>query len=661
MRKKIALPLFLLILLLLVLVACSKREDEAPTPLPTVVPTAVIPTPEPPPTAQPESVPETAVSPINPTLIDWAPQVLYSSPAPGEEALLDGAITIRFDQPMNQASVESAFAIETEDGRDQVAGSFDWPREDTLVFTPTQLQRRQMYKVRIADTAVSANGIAFELPVELALETVGYLSVSQVIPADNTQGVQPDTAITVLFNRPVVPLVAAGQQDSLPQPLIIDPPVAGVGEWVSTSIYRFTPEETLDGATAYQVQVSPDLTDIIGAVLEREVSWRFTTEQPDVVSITPENGAESVPLDDEFVITFNMPMDRASVETAVSVRAQGEADVPDFEFGWSEGDRVLTLKPRDLLSLESSYQLSVAASARAANGSASLAQSAGSSFTTVRVPAVVDTVPANGRLADRWQRGFTIRFASPMDPATIEDRISISPEPTSSVRYYYNAFSYELSADFNLELNTRYLVTVPSSAADPYGNSIEDRYTFTFTTPGRQPIASFNLPGNIAQLSTAFETQVELIAVNISSANVDLYDVGLPVGLLTRPYDLREYRPATSPLRSWSGPLDLEQDVVDLLPFSLADGGTLPTGVYLLTVDAPETTEEVRYWQNQRQLLVVADTNIVVKEMFGEVHVWATDLRTGEPVAGRSLTLYDDQGVQVGTAVSDNNGFATFP
>ncbi|MCB0000865.1 MAG: hypothetical protein KDE56_34110, partial [Anaerolineales bacterium] len=102
-------------------------------------------------------------------------------------------------------------------------------------------------------------------------------------------------------------------------------------------------------------------------------------------------------------------------------------------------------------------------------------------------------------------------------------------------------------------------------------------------------------------------------------------------------------------------------DVVDLLPFSLADGGTLPTGVYLLTVDAPETTEEVRYWQNQRQLLVVADTNIVVKEMFGEVHVWATDLRTGDPAAGRSLTLYDDQGVQAGTAVSDNNGFATFP
>ncbi|MFQ5434779.1 MAG: Ig-like domain-containing protein, partial [Anaerolineae bacterium] len=667
MRKRIARIIILFIVLPLILVACGRGKEEDATPLPTIVPTAVIPegaataTTRPADSGSTATEPDDGIAAIDPALIDWPPQVVYSSPAPGEEVLLDGAITIRFDQPMDRSSVEMAFRIETGDGRSAVDGAFSWPRADTLLFTPSQLQRRQTYKISIGETAVAANGLPLELPVELALQTVGFLEVSQVIPANNSQEILPDSAITVFFNRPVVPLVATGQQSGLPDPLRFNPPVDGVGEWVSTSIYRFTPDAPLAGATTYQIQVDPDLADITGAVLERSVSWRFTTVQPEVISITPENGAESVPLDGEITITFNMPMDRGSAETAVSVRSLGEAPGPTFAYGWSAGDRVLMLKPQEPFALEAGYQIDVGTSARSANGSSSLAQSVSGSFRTVRFPAVIGTNPANGQLADQWQRGFTIRFASPMDPETIENRLAINPQPAGSVRYFYNAFSYELSVDFNLELNTRYVVSVPGSAADPYGNQIDERYTFTFTTPGRRPIASFNLPAGIAQLSTSFESQVELIAVNVSSVNVALYEVGLPVGLLNRPFDLQEYRPAAAPLRSWSGPLEAERDVVELLPFSLADGGTLATGVYLLTVDAPETSEEVRYWQNQRQLLVVADTNIVVKEMFGEVHVWVTDLRTGEPASGRSLTLYNEQGVQAGTAVSDNNGFATFP
>ncbi len=101
--------LLLLILLLAIVVAC--REEE---PLPTAVPPIALPTSTP--TATPFTTDlgtETAVATpvpvqIDPEDIDWAPQVLYSSPAPGEDVLLDGAITIRFDQPMNQQAVEAA-------------------------------------------------------------------------------------------------------------------------------------------------------------------------------------------------------------------------------------------------------------------------------------------------------------------------------------------------------------------------------------------------------------------------------------------------------------------------------------------------------------------------------------------------------------------------
>lgn len=665
MRKQFALLLTAIFLLSTLLGACRRGEEETATAVPTIAPTAALPeTAEPSPTALPAgpeadeptpAVPETAVDPDE---IDWPPQVVYSSPAPGESVLLDGAITIRFDQPMDQQSVESAFEIAAAGG-EKVDGRFSWPRADTLVFTPDQLERKQTYRLRIDEQATAANGLTLPLPVELDLETIGFLRVSQVVPAPGTDGVQTDSAITVIFNRPVVPLVSSGQQADLPQPLLLDPPTAGSGEWISTSIYRFTPETALDGAAAYSAEIDPTFTDFTGGGLEQPYSWSFTTLRPDVVSTTPEDDAQNVPLDDDVTVTFNMPMDRDATETAVRLQnAAGES--VDVVYGWSEGNRVLTLKPRDSLQLETGYRLVIGQSAAAANGAATLAEETVIAFNSVRAPAVVDTMPPNGGETDRWQRGFTVRFASPMDPETLIDQLSILPEPTSTVRYFYNEYSFELNVDFNLEFNSTYRVTVPSSAADPYGNTLEEAYRFSFTTPGRPPIAALNLPADVAQLSTAFESQVEVIVTNVSRTDLTLTNVGLPLGLLNRPYDVRDYRPAADPLQTWSFPIDIPQNEVTTFSLSLADGGTLPTGVYLLSLTAPETTEDVRYWQNQRTLLVMADTNIVVKQTFEAVHVWVTDLRSGEPAANRSLTLYSEQGVQVGTAVSDANGFAAF-
>ncbi len=93
-----------LIMLCLVLVAglslACRRQPATPTPTPLPTPTEI---------ATP--LPTEAAQPVDPAVIDWPPQVVYSSPAPGEESLLDGAITIRFDQPMDRASVEMAVQV----------------------------------------------------------------------------------------------------------------------------------------------------------------------------------------------------------------------------------------------------------------------------------------------------------------------------------------------------------------------------------------------------------------------------------------------------------------------------------------------------------------------------------------------------------------------
>lgn len=669
MRPKILRASLLILTLLFVLVACGGDDEEQQ--VPTLAPTAIVPETaesptQPTPTTQAISQQQptpTAVPAVETADIDWNPQVVYSSPALGEEALLDGAITIRFDQPMDKETVEKAFTvIPTNNQQQAVQGTFSWPRPDTLVFTPkNQLQRLQNYQVNINQTAMGMNGRSLETAVDVQLQTVGYLEVSQVIPSDDVRDVQTDSAITVLFNRPVVPLVTTNQQaSSLPQPLTITPAVAGTGEWVSTSIYRFVPDEPLAGATTYQLTIADGLEDITGGVLADSFTWSFTTLNPSVVSIQPENGSATIPLTQPITVTFNMPMNQASTEAAISLRSTN-GTTADFSTTWSDGGRVATLIPQGRLELGTDYQVVVGQSAQSASGQATLDQETVSEFQTVPLPAIAGTTPVNGAVAERYQRGVDIQFSAPMDYATLDGRIIIEPAPDADdIQYYYTEGAFNIYLDFELLRNTEYRITVPGDATDPYGNALGRDYTFSFITPDYDPIASFNLPSGVSQLSTSFVSQVSIINRNVGQFNVNLYDLGLPTSLISRPYETYNYTPSAAPLRSWQinpGTARGETGVYDL---ALADGGTLPTGVYLLSLDSLEIPADFQYWQNQKNLLIVADTNVVIKEMFDEVHVWVTDINAGRQAAGLNLALYDENGVQVGTAVSDENGFATF-
>lgn len=665
MRKTALYLVLTLVLLLAVLLnGCRRDPDPTPTAAPTVstpqsTATAAAEPTEAAPTSAPTATTEAVIEPIrmNPEDIDWAPQVVYTSPTLGEQSTLDGAITIRFDQAMDTDSVEAAFAIAEAEGEQDVSGEFEWPRADTLVFTPqARLQRNQHYTVQIDDSARSQNGASLEEAVAFQFQTVGFLEVAQVVPGDGVDGVDPDNGITVFFNRPVVPLVSTAQQSTLPQPLEINPPVAGSGQWVSTSIYRFIPENGLEGATEYELTIASGLEDMSGGVLEEPFTWRFSTAQPSVASILPANGATDFIPTEPITLTFNMRMDQDSVEEAISLSPEHP-----LQYQWLDDGRTVVLQPQERLQLETQYTVTVDQSAAAANGAATLDRETSSSFRTVPLPAVINTTPRQGEMAPSHQFGVSIEFASPMDPETIEGSIRINPAPEGDVDTFISPQGRFVSLSFELERNSEYAVTVDGSVADPYGNTLGADYSWSFTTSPLAPLASFNLPGYIAQLSDDFPTTITLLERNVSSLSVALYDVGLPLDLLAEPPLVTDFTPGGSPLRTWNFEPATPLDTVGEIEINAAgDAGTLPTGVYLLQVNAPDVAAESRWWQNQSVLLVVGGTNLVVKETFDGVHVWATDLASGSPVAGQSLALYDLHGTQVGTATTDSDGLATF-
>ncbi|MCX7682294.1 MAG: Ig-like domain-containing protein, partial [Anaerolineae bacterium] len=190
-----------------------------------------------------------------------SPLIVQRTPERGEELAVDGVIELVFDRAMDKATVEKAFQISP-----QVEGSLEWANERTVRFKPARdLKRATEYYVTVGAEAKAADGNYLDGAYRFRFRTVGYLEVTQVIPAPDAQDVAADSTITVIFNRPVVPLRALSDPayGELPRPLLLDPPAEGQGEWLNTSIYVFTPT-SLKGGTTYKARVKAGLTDTTG-------------------------------------------------------------------------------------------------------------------------------------------------------------------------------------------------------------------------------------------------------------------------------------------------------------------------------------------------------------------------------------------------------------
>lgn len=577
-----------------------------------------------------------------------APRVVAQRPYPGEELPLDGSIDVYFDQPMDRASVEGSLAIEPALDVDVM-----WVDDSTLRVVPAagELSRAARYQLLIDEAASAENGLALEAPAEIEVQTVGFLQVGEVVPAPDASAVSAGSVITVFFNRPVVPLGVAEDAGDLPQPLTISPEVAGEGEWVNTSIYQWRPDEPLEGNQTYTVTVREGLEDQTGGVLEEPYTWEFTTLPPDVIAVQPSE--PMTPLDAPVVVEFNQPVDRTAAQQAFSL-VDGSGQAVPGSFDWSEDSTEMTFQPSGLLSLGTDYRATVSAS-----GLPGFARDAEWSFQTVPAPAVVNTDPRPDQANADTFTGLHVFFSAPIDEETLdEDMLVVEPALPDEASFFYNTFDNSWNVSAALDPSTEYTVTLQPGAADPYGNTIDEPYTWTFTTAQLEPMVQFNTQGQFGLYDASRTTELFVIHRNTSRIDFELASVPLEdFGRLTGPngYELlNSYGPAgENVLRTWSieAQGELNERTYVRVPVASEAGGSLEPGIYLLSADAPETS---RF----RHFMIVVTANLTLKTSFDESLVWLTDLQDGQPVEGVDVRIYDPDFNQVSTASTGSDGIA---
>jgi uncharacterized protein YfaS (alpha-2-macroglobulin family) len=607
---------------------CGAWPWATPTPIPT-----------PPPYTPP---PVGTVSPI----------VIQRTPERGEELPPGGTIQLVFDRAMNKGSVESALLV----GPD-VSGSIDWADERTVSVKPSRtLERDTEYLVTLGPEAIAADGEPIDGAYRFRFRTVGYLEVAQAIPAPDTEDVEAGGTVTVIFNRPVVPLMAVSDPDytDLPQPLTFDPPVEGEGEWLNTSIYVFTPAESLSGGTTYTARIEAGLEDTTGGILDEDYAWSFSTQPPQIVWVSPHEDAELVSVDTAVEVTFNMPVDCGSATEAFTLSAARNTIAGDFACE----EATLTFTPTQRLAFDTTYSVLVREGVQSAGGGRGMKEAYEWQFTTVPLPRIVETRPYDGQ-QDAWPyTEFQIVFNAPINPATVMPNLEMTPPLSPTLVYtYFSTWDNTFILSFGAEPSTNYEVRIGPNIADPYGNTTGQRMTVRFRTADLQPWAAVRMPGMVGTLDAHQPARIVIGYLNTSRLDLGLYRLD-PDESLRALRDWWDYRLPGNPIRRWSVPVEapLNEDKITLVDLA-EGGGALAPGTYVLDLHAPGV--EYDEWMH-RKLLIVSKYNLTLKASWDELWAWATDLATGQPADGLTLTALDYEGNALDAATTGADGLARF-
>lgn len=629
----------------------------ADTPVPINLPTL---TPTPQPTPIPTK-PRPGYTPVPDNVI--SPVVIEQSPLPGEEAKPDSAIQLVFDRAMNQSAVETAFQVYP-----ATKGTLSWKDDRTLVFTPAEkLARAGIYDVVLDQRARDAQGAPLNQAYQFRFATAGYLEVAQVMPAPSTADVEPNAAITVIFNRPVVPLTNLGAQKDFPQPVSLSVGsklVEGQGEWLNTSIYVFRPAQPLPGGTIIDATVGATLggrplVDTDGNPMQADYNWQFAVVPPKVAYITPNNGQTLVPIETPIIVQFNQPIDLQSAREHVTVTA---ADGKNVALNMTVLSETLTMTPTARLSFEAGYIVKIAAGLTGASGGFGMREAYASLFSTVPLPKIVSTDPPDGERNANPYTGFTIRFNTTMNHDTVMPHLTFNP-PLSPTQVYTYSYGEFFSINFGAQPSTDYEVQIAPGIEDPYGNKTSESLTVRFHTGDLPPDLRLHVPDVMATYNAYDPARLYAIHTNINTIDFKLYRLSPGDLQALSLYDPSYQPPASAQLiRSWSQPVEAALNKTDATPIDLVEGGgRLEPGLYLLWYDSPQLQKDQNNaYRIHQHFMVVSNIQLTLKQAPDEALVWATDYKSGEPVANLSLTFYgnDPNGQVVATGATDAQGVA---
>lgn len=202
------------------------------------------------------------------TACDTPPQVVEISPDRNSQQVASNAdVRIRFDRPVDRASVSSRFSVSP-----AVTGKVTWTSASQLVFHHTPFRAGTTYEVRLAAGYRDATGHANTLNHGWQFSTEAPPALVASTPAAAEQNVDPAADLVLTFSRRMdlkTLATALTVSPSVHYQLKTDP--------ADDRHVIVAPQTLLDAGATYSVTVTHDAHDVDGNPLATGVAIEFGT------------------------------------------------------------------------------------------------------------------------------------------------------------------------------------------------------------------------------------------------------------------------------------------------------------------------------------------------------------------------------------------------
>ena len=583
------------------------------------------------------------------------PMIIGTYPDEGADGVfLDSYIEISFDRLMNKTSVQKAFSITP-----KVDGTFSW-RGNTLIFKPSDLLDQEIeYTVRITNQAKSFRMIPLVQEFSISFKTVESLKVTLAQPQ---QFANPGENITIMFNHPMVPLTKISNIKPEDIGITINPKVEGNFAWLSTSMLEFIPEQgMLPLATDFEVKVPANISSIMGTRLDEEFRFVFTTQIPKVVASIPLPDAHIAGPDQKIYMQFNQKMDKNSVENAFLFKETAEsAATIKGKFDWAADAMSFVFTPAQELKMQTSYEVSLSREAKGSEGEYGLEADYILNFTTVGIPKLVDSSPADGAADVHDVQNVDLYFSNPMEPTKFENKIKISPSIKNPEFWWSNDLT-QLTIYGDFKENTDYRITVLKGLADTYGQATQEDKTVSFSTTENDPVE----PYIYIEKRSAFgifdanvRKEIYISSVNTAKIDLKLYRLSQDefIDLLRMGYidlqDIQEKIKNYETLKSWAvtNP-NFSRNKPSQLMVELSEDSNrqLSQGFYLFAASLPEG-------QADYMPFAVNAYSVTFKKGHTTSLIWACDNRSGKNISNADVEIFSSGGDRIAAGLTNSDG-----
>ncbi len=460
--------------------------------------------------------------------------------------------------------------------------------------------------------------------------------------------------LSVTFSQPMVAVTDQSNASKF-VPVRLDPEIKGRWRWLGTKTVIFDPETRFPMATEFTATVPAGTRSLGGATLEKGVSWKFSTAPTTIVEFLPVG--DQIGPDTLIFARFDQRIEPARIlaktlatagdrtfalRLATADEIAGDTELSERIKGVSP-DRFAVFKAVEPFPTDSRVTVTFDGETPSAEGPLTLGVPVSRSFKTFGALGLEKAFcgwPEDNQFCGDYQ-DFSLRFTNPLD-RDLFDKSLVRIEPPiedAKIAFYGNRIDIERG---NRRPRQTYKVTVSGTLKDSFGQTLGADVSAEFRTgPSEPEIISGSESQGFLTVDPYARPVYSVFARNYKRLRARIFAVG--------PDDFaayRTYRGSDKETAPAIGTLVFDKRIkVKAKPDEFREAriglaaGFAGGNRHLILVIEPESDPEDA--AEKRVVVWVQSTMIAVDGFVdpARLTVYASDLKTGKPLADVELTL----------------------